>query len=142
MYKWHGWSRSHGPILLKELLNTRHEVTPVEIRSAFYPPDQVKFDYSCNLWINCDSTRVHISASKGGISSTSEPVLCRIGISLGLTQTQEHQQAIIRWLMMSYTKDFCCYYGSWFRTESGCAFPEGLFYVWPDYEETKLEEGA
>ena len=44
--------------------------------------------------------------------------------------------------MKTYTKDYRCYYGGWFRTEGGTAFNEGLFYVLPEYEETRLKEGA
>ena len=49
IYKRYGGSR-FGPIFLKELRNIKQDapVTDVEKRSAFFPPDQVKFTYrSC-----------------------------------------------------------------------------------------------
>ena len=48
-YKRFGGLEPFGPILLKELLNIKHTVETVEIRSAFYPPEQVKFTYRCTL---------------------------------------------------------------------------------------------
>ena len=41
MYERFGSSRPFGPILLKELLKTNHDMETVEICIAFYPPDQV-----------------------------------------------------------------------------------------------------
>ena len=104
------WSlRSFGPILLKNLLNTGHDAEFVEVRSAFYPPDQVKFNYPCNLWIGHANTTLDIFALE--IPSPSEPVLCGIRVSL-LAVTLQQQQSVPQWLIKSYTKYVTCYYCS------------------------------
>jgi hypothetical protein len=106
-YKKFGRLRSFGPILLKDLLNAGHDVEFVEVRSAFYPPDQVKFNYRCNLWIEHANTTLDIFASE--IPSPSEPVLCGIRVSL-LAVTLQQQQSVLQWLIKSYTKYASCYY--------------------------------
>ena len=70
-----------GPIPLKGLQNITQDVpvTALEIRCAFFPPDQVKFPYRSWLWIKDKCELVRIKASTR--STSNKPALHGIGIS-------------------------------------------------------------
>jgi hypothetical protein len=143
MYVRWGLPKSFSPIPLKELLVITHKVDSVKIRSAFYPPDQVKFDYRCNLWIkhNCKRAIVIRATQR---RSPNKTVLHGLGVCLNYWPqviTLQHQQLVPQWLIKAYTKDSCCFYCDRVEHSTGYHF-RGIFNNIQDLEEITISKEA